>query len=71
MDFFFTWDVNSQRKLNYNGSILLDPSVINVSKSYEHAKIEDQNLLYEIGLSKQFYKERMIYQSSIDQFYSQ
>lgn len=65
------WDVNSQRKLNYNGSIPPDPSVINVSKSYEHAEIEEQSLLYEIRLSKQSYRERMIYQSSVDQFYSQ
>lgn len=53
MDFFLMWDVNSQRNLNYSGSIPLDLSVINVSKSYEHAEIEEQNLLYEIRLSKQ------------------
>lgn len=53
------WDMNPQRKLNYDGSILLDPSLINVSKSYEHAKIEKQNLLYEMKLSKQSYEETM------------
>lgn len=53
MEFFVMWDVNSQIKLNYSGSIPLHPSVINVSKSYEHAEIEEQNLLHEIRLSKQ------------------
>lgn len=47
------WDANSQRKLNNDGSIPLGPSLINVSKSYEHAGIEGWNLLYEIKLSKQ------------------
>lgn len=47
------WDANSQRNLNYSESIPLDPGVINVSKNYEHAEIEEQNLLYEIRLSKQ------------------
>lgn len=56
MEYFFMWDVNSQRKLNYDESIPLDPSLINVSKSYEHAKTEKQNLLYEIKLSKQSYE---------------
>lgn len=37
-------DVNSQRKLNHDGSIPLDPSLINVSESYEHAEIETMKL---------------------------
>jgi len=49
------WEVNSHRKLNHDGSIPLDPSLTNVSKIYEHAEIEEQNLLYEIKLSKQSY----------------
>lgn len=48
------WDASSQRKLNHDGSIPLDPSLINVSESYEHAEIEERNLLYETKLSKQF-----------------
>lgn len=48
------------RKLNCDGSIPLDPSLINVSKSYEHAEIEEWNLLYEIKLSKQTHGKTVI-----------
>lgn len=53
-------DVNSQTKVNHGGSIPLDPSLINVSKSYERAEIEKQNLLHEIKVSKQSYGETRI-----------
>lgn len=54
------WNVNSQRILNHDGSIPLDGSLINVNKNYERAEIEEQNIVYEIKLSKQAYGETMI-----------
>lgn len=54
------WDVKSQREVNHDGSIPFDPSLTNVNKSYERAETEEQNLLYEIKLSKQSYGETMI-----------
>lgn len=54
------WDVKSQREVNHDGSIRFDPSLTNVNKSYGHAETEEQNLLYEIKLSKQSYGETMI-----------